>query len=219
MPIASGDVWAFALEQKLFGQQIINTFAMKLGAVPVNDSIEAFLNSIFGNNDDSLNAEGDLRDTIRALQSDQVTHVGWLVKRLLPVETATFVIGLTERLTGAIASDCETANVAMAIGRKGELPGRRHRGRIAIAGIPTTSYAAGVFNAAAVAAGNLVGAQMSGFRNRAGQAQYNHGFVVPSRKNPNPALPRSTPRFEEVVAFKAQSTVRVQRSRTVGVGS
>lgn len=207
-----GDIWNFALNQSLFGQQVINTFALKVTAIGQVVQEEAWLQLLFNHVNGLFNQADNLRDEIAQQQTAEVTHVSWLAKRVNANPTGTFVMGLAPDTTGKLAGTAETSNVSMSIQRKGLGPGRANRGRIQIAGIPTANYAAGIFTPNTVAEAQGVWPRMIGSRVDVTFGEFDLGWSH---------LIKLTGVWihTKAVTGKAMSTVRVQRSRTVGVGS
>lgn len=220
MAVTVGDVFAFALEQTLFGQQVINTFAIKVTAVPGATAEETWVDNWFLDATGYMNLAAGLRDKIVDAQASQVAHKQWLIRRVTPNPTQVFIRPIATNAVGGDAGDAETANIAGSITRKGLAAGRRQKGRVAIAGLPTTAYAAGKLNAPAISLNNSIGAAMRGLQTRAAGDAGVMGFWNPGGTRLVNGLPVIyLPQFTEVVTTTAQETVRVQRSRTVGVGS
>ncbi len=221
MAIAIGDVWAFALEQRLFGQQIFNTFALKVTGTSGTVTETNFMDNAWKNVDAFFNQDFGLRKRILALQSPQVTHVAWHVKRVQGLATNTFVFPIAHVPDSSLPGDAETANIAMSIDRKGLEAGKRSRGRIAVAGIPTGSMDQGKFLPGAIVVGNNVGLEMVGEGSTSDLTTFVMGFWSPEKQYVNKAgIPVTLlATFIETVTSAAKATVRVQRSRTVGVGT
>lgn len=212
MAVAVNDIWKFALRQVLFGQEVINTFALKVTALGTATTETAFMSSLFTDTTGFFNQAGALRDVILDQQSNEVTHDSWIVERAYPNPTGVFTFALSDNVAGHINATCETANVSMSISRKALGLGRQYRGRIQLAGLPTTTYAAGVFGDNALADATAVSAKMIGEYSAAAPGTFQMGWYV---YYPGPALNL----FRNAITSTPKRTVRVQRSRTVGVGS
>jgi hypothetical protein len=218
--IGVGDVWAFALEQSLFGQQVINTFALKVTATPPNITEAAFLNDAFANEDTGFNQDNDILSDFQNLQTNQVSYKNWIARRVTNVLTNSFVFPVPNAPVGLKAGDCETANLALSIYRKGLLAGRRSRGRIAVAGLPTTSMAAGKWDAATLISGTALAGDIAGIKVNGIGVTFELGYWSPGREyEEDGETVIVLPLFTYAVNAGPQETVRVQRSRTVGVGT
>jgi hypothetical protein len=218
--IAVGDVWVFALEQSLFNQQVINTFALRVTATPPNITESAFLTYQFGTEDSGFNQDNDILNDFAQLQTNQVSYKNWLVRRVTNILTNQFVLPLTALTNGLKPGDCETANIAMSIYRKGLLAGRRSRGRIAVAGLPTTSMTAGKWDNATLISGMSLAGDMAGIKVTGQGVTFELGYWSPGgSKEVDGETVITLPLFTYAVSAGPQETVRVQRSRTLSVGS
>jgi hypothetical protein len=218
--ISVGDVWTFALEQALFGQQIINTFALRVTTVPANTTESAFITELWETADQGFNDGNNIANDIRQMQSIQVGHRNWHVKRVTNVLSNTFVIPVPGQPTGLLNGDCETANVALSVTRKGLGAGRRSRGRVAIAGITTLNYAAGKFGSDILINAVSLSGDIAGIKSSPSGIVYEMGYWSPgSTKVVDGVTVITLPLFTYCVSAGPRDTVRVQRSRTVGVGT
>jgi hypothetical protein len=220
MALAIGDVWAFSLEQSLFGQQIINTFALRITAVPVGTAEGFFLGERFGDPATGFNGQNDILEDFKNLQTGQVAYRKWNVRRVQGVLSNVFEFPLQGGTVGSKPGDCETANIALSLQRKGILAGRRSRGRIAVAGLPTTSMAEGKWNEEVLISATALAGDILGVKTNAQGVTFEMGFWSPGgTKEVNGQTVITLPLFTPVVSAVPQPTVRVQRSRTLGVGS
>jgi hypothetical protein len=218
--IAVGDVWAFALEQSLFGQQVVNTFALRITATPPNLSEGTFLDERFANNNLGFNDPNDILGDFKNLQTSQVEYRNWRAKRVTGVLTNEFVFPLAAPSAGFKPGDCETANTALSIARKGLLAGRRSRGRIAVAGLPTTSMAAGKWDGDTLNSATSLAGDIAGIKTTPGGVSYEMGYWSPGKEEVvDGVIVITLPLFTFCVNALPKDTVRVQRSRTVGVGT
>jgi hypothetical protein len=218
--IAVGDVWNFALEQTLFGQVVINTFALKVTSTSGTVSETNFMANAWRNFDAFFTGTTSLSAKIRALQTNQVVHRAWHVQRVAGILSASFVHPFEADTTGEGQGDAETANVALSIERKGLAAGRRSRGRIAIAGSPTTEMAQGRFSSPHLITANDVAAKMIGTGATSDLTQFQLGFWSPLHTVTQGTVTTTyAAQFTHCIVATPKSTVRVQRSRTVDVGS
>lgn len=218
--VNNGDIWAFALEQRLFGQQIFNTFALRVVSVGVDVTEEAFMTAWWGTPGEAFNADERLLFNFQEIQSNEVSYVAWHVHRVEPNPTNTFVIPIAGGLTGSLAFTAETANLALSISRKGLAAGRRNRGRIAVAGVPADNMASGKFTAGILAEAAALAAQIRGTQIDVVGGTIHMGWYVPEVErvvnNVNIIQPA---KYTDAVVATVKDTIRVQRSRTLGVGS
>lgn len=219
MAVAINDIWKFALESTLFGQQIINTFACRVVAVPGATAEQDWVNNWFLDNTGHFNVAGNLRREIADLQTNQVTHVRWIVQRMTPGPTQPFIVPLTTAVQGTLAGDCETGNICLSLFRRGALAGRRYKGRVAIPGQPTTEMASGKFSAALVTSATTKAVSLYGLKTRVAGDVVHMGYWSPAHTGLVKKLLVTYPAlFVECVSGGARDTIRVQRSRTIGVG-
>jgi len=219
--ITSNDTWIFALHQRLFGQEVVNTFALDVDeGAAANVTEQQFLDDCFAPVTGYFNQAGNLRLNIASIQSPQVAHTKWSAKRIRGVITTTFEYAIDNATAGTRPGDCETANIAMSISRKGQPPGRRFRGRIAVAGVPTADYAAGVFGASVLDLASFIVPEMVGTHTPSPGINVALGFYTGPHFGFVNLIPTNyIGLWVPCVTGAARNTVRVQRSRTVGVGS
>jgi len=220
MPVSVGDVFSFSLQQRLFGQVCYNTWALKINELGSTVDELEWLNGMFVDGTGYMNIAGGLRDEIRNLQSDEVTHTNWIVSRVSPTLTPLYTFPIITNPDGVIDGTCETANIALSIERKGALPGRRQRGRIALLGVPATGYAAGQFLTGTLTQAGDIALEMVGLKDAGAElGQFNMGFWSPAHDGVVDGAPvHYDAQFVVCYSAQAKPTVRVQRSRTIGVG-
>jgi len=220
MANAVNDVWFAALEQSLYGQQMFNTFALQLTAIPGGSTEEQLVTSLFADATGTYNATANLRLSLLAMQSDDVRHVAWHLRRVSPNPTQPFVVPLSTNVNGTSINEADTANVAMCISRRGLAAGRRNRGRIAVAGIPSLEMIDGSWSNIPTAQANTLGQRLIGSVTNTDGYTWTRGFWTPAHQGiANGQVVNYAALYIACTAFTVSSTVRVQRSRTVGVGS
>lgn len=218
--IILNDVFAFALHQRLFGQEVINTFALKVTQVVGDYTETEFIDLCFANATGKFNAAGQLRQLMLPLQADALTHEKWTAQRVQGVLSGVFERALSSNVTGTDLADCDTANVAGCISRRGAAPGRRNKGRIAIAGITVNAAAEGLLSAGWQSDAALLAVKLRGELEIEPGLTVTMGFWSPTHTGMVGGLPVVYPaQFVAVVDTTVRNTVRVQRSRTIGVGS
>jgi hypothetical protein len=215
-----GDVWRFALIQRLFNQQVVNTFACQIDAAPAVKTETQFVDDLFADATGRFNSAGGMRQAFRGAQTTEVTHLRWEVIRVTQPTTQMFVRNIVTDPTGQDATTAETANISASITRRGTLGGKRHRGRIAVAGLPTSGIAAGVFTAPTTTDLGVIATFLRGGYTLADGTHFNMGYWSPAHEAMvNGQVTVYAPLFVLTATSVVQSTVRVQRSRTVGVGA
>lgn len=220
MAIAVGDVWRFSLVQSLFGQMVVNTFALQIDAAPVVKTDAAFVDDLFADATGRFNAAGGLRQALRGAQTTEVLHERWEVIRVTAPTTQMFVRPVVTDTTGQYATTAETANIGASITRRGSLGGKRYRGRVAIAGIPVTGMAAGVFGATSFTDLSVFATFLRGGYTLADGTHLNMGYWSPLHTGKKAGVPVVYPAlFVQTATSEVRKEVRVQRSRTVGRGS
>lgn len=219
MPVTSSQVFAFALHQRIFQQEVINTFAFRVLVPGTTTDEPAYLAGIFANGTGILNGVIGPRSLLTFTQTGEVAHEKWRVNRVYPDLSQPYDFPLTTNAAGVLAGTCETANLAFCVARRGAGGGRSQVGRVAFAGQPSSARSEGKWNAVAIAAGQVAGEAIVGTRDwGAALGTVELGYWVGPKKatDTNPAVPGH---FVACVTATARDTVRVQRSRTVGRGS
>ena len=146
-------------------------------------------------------------------------HYAWHGQRVTPNPSQFYARTIVTDTDGAKPATCETANLAMSVYRQGDQAGRRFRGRVAIAGIPTTDFAEGRFVQPTVDAGQLVGNQLIGVITLGPNLTARLGFWSPTHTGlVNGNLVVYPAQFVPCFSSGAKETVRTQRSRTINVG-
>lgn len=220
MAIQEGDVFRFALRQTLFGQTIINTFALRVEVTGTTDLELPYMAGLFEDGTGFFNLEDRLRDEIAQQQTNQVTHNEWQVQRVNRDPTALYLWPVLTNNVGTFTGDCETGNIGMSIERKGRGPGRRQRGRIALTGLATTKYSSGVFNTEALAEAAGVAQQLQGAIDLGAElGTIAMGYWAPASVTIKDEVVIENPaQFVRCYSAQCKREVRVQRSRTVGKG-
>jgi hypothetical protein len=217
--IAVGDVWTFDLEMKLYSQQVYNTFALQLNAVPAATSEAQFVDAFFAAGAPFNDPTANLLNKHRACCSIDLNYVGWHVARVSPNPTQPFFRATASATYGVQAGTAGTSNLSACISRVGASAGRRQRGRIAVPGCPESAYASGVWTNAQMTLLQTLGNSMVGSGSVVGGYTYTLGYWSPQHTeiihNVPVVLP---PLYVNAVTSTARNTVRVQRSRTIGVG-
>lgn len=218
--VGVGDVWRFSLVQRLFGQIMVNTFALRVEALSIPVEENDWVNTLWGGATSAINTR--FSDMLAPMQTEQVEYLRWDVQRVDPNPTATWTVAKTGTLTGIREGNAQTANVAISITRKGAGPGKRERGRIAVGGIAAESYENGELGIIHYNVVNAVHYRMTGQLTGAGDAYtVSFGFWSPQHTalvgNP-PVAVTYPPKYTPCVSSVLRTTMRVQRSRTVNVG-
>jgi len=217
--IAVGDIWTFNLESKLFGQQVYNTHALQLTVVPPNTTETQFVDALFAQGAPFNDPTANILNRYRAATSIDVTYVGWHVARVQPLPTQPYSRLCAGATYGVQTGTAGTANVAGSISRTGSSAGRRYRGRIALAGIPESAHVQGIWQAAQLTLMNNLGSSLIGSQSIAGGFSFTLGYWSPAHTEIRNGVPvQLPPLYVNAVAAAAKTTVRVQRSRTIGVG-
>jgi hypothetical protein len=217
--IAVGDIWTFDLEMKLYAQQVYNTFAMQLTAVPAATSEATFVAALFAAGAPFNDPTANLLNKHRACCSVDLNYIGWHVTRVQPNPTQPFYQPCAGATYGVQAGTAGTANTSMCISRVGASAGRRYRGRIAVPGCPESAYTAGLWSGAQVTLGNALGTSMTGAGSVVGGYSYTLGYWSPQHTEIRNGVPVILPAlYVNAVTANCRNTVRVQRSRTIGVG-
>lgn len=219
MAVAVNDVFAAALEMKFNGQQVYNTLALRVTAVPANTTEEVWTDTYFGTGAFYNNPLANFLLAHRGCCTSDVSYLAWHVRRADPNPTQPLLRPVSAGTSGSLVPPSLPQNVAASISRVGTAAGRRNRGRIALAGAPQVEAQAGKWSAQQLVRMALLGFLLTG--TTAGGAGYSAqvGYWVPAHTGIKNGQPVNYPAlFVPCVAYIARDTVRVQRSRTVGVG-
>lgn len=214
--IAGNSVCQLTLRSTLFGQEVMNTFHFRLdlagGALPDG---AAFLSDF----NDMLAVADTFYDTYMLTLPVQCQNIyadlQWIDPDRLMMRS--FVVGPQ----GATVHVPTTANLASALELRGDIADKRSIGTKHIPGLGGVAVAAGIVQAALIAELANFGIQATlpvGIGGRTmtpiifgrARAQYTdkHGVV-------HPPIGKS---YRPITAFRVQTTARVMRRRTVGVG-
>lgn len=204
IPLAVGQYYRVTHDLTMMSQRLMNTFNYRLDTVGTetdNEALGIAMRLV-------LNAAGRLRAKYLLAIPPQVTLANTWIQTLWPtrMRKQTFV----DALPGTLAGIASSANTAASIERNGDRASRHDIGRIQLpAANDTGSITNGVITAAGyLAALNALGLEMITTITTAG------GSVL------RPVLLR-TPvdgSFSYVIGGTVQTTLRVMRRRTVGVG-
>lgn len=211
--IAQGDVYKVALHQKLFEQQVINTFAFRIGELLAPIDEVNFLQGLFGGPTSLFNAR--IKDNMSLVQANSLSYMGWTVQKAAPVAGGAFYFANTGAATGVLESEVSASNTSASVRRYGSGAGRNQRGRIAVAGVPDALIANGRLGVIAANALALVGQGITGSYDAPLNAYtIQFGFWKSIGVQPLPPAP-AVGAFVHTVGYQVMLTSRVQRSRTV----
>jgi hypothetical protein len=204
IPLAVGQIYRVTFDLTMFGQKLMNTFSYRLktiGAEADSDALGTAMDTV-------LSAGLNLQSKYLAIVSPQVTLANTWIQLIYPsrVRKQIFLKGIA----GAAAGTSQTANVAVSVERFGGLANRHNVGRVQI---PACDDAGHISNG--VISGVLYLADINTFATQMKQSITTLGASVLE-----PVLvPRAGgPTFQLISGTIVQSTVRVMRRRTVGVG-
>lgn len=220
MAVNVGDVFAAALEMSMNGQQVYNTLALKVTAVPAATSEETWADTYFGTGAFFNAPASNFLFAHRNCCTSDLKYIQWHVRRADPNPTQPLAKAIAANTSGSLVGPTLPQNVAASISRAGSAAGRRNRGRIAVAGAPQVDNVAGKWSDTHLTRLGLLGVVLIG--TVAGAAGYGAqvGYWVPAHTGTVGGQPVNYPAlFVPCVSAIARETVRVQRSRTVGVGS
>lgn len=209
---AVNEVWEVTTQQLLWGQTLINTAALKLTQVPAGMTDEQLFDKLTGPPNDGYITT--LAHLLSEMQSNQLTHVRLTAQRVIPAGGVVFIKQVA--IAGAQPGNPKFTNTALCISRRGNGPGRRKYGRIAVGGLPDNYAENGRWNVnmlgmASAVANKLIGQWFS--------QDQTVGALVGFFSPPRPWLPVPPEGlFIHCLSAVPRDTTRVQRSRTVNVG-
>jgi len=218
MPTTLEDyVYRMALVQRMFGQEIVNTFAFRVESTTEPRDEQTFLSSLFNSTDGTYTTE--IAYPLTELQDERIGVVRWDVQKVFPTVGAVYQFPLTQ--IGQIDSVPETANTAVCITRFGGEGGRRQRGRVAIAGMPDGSFNEGKVTTITKGLLDVWAACLHlNYSAPLGIFVLSTGFWSPEHEGIVGGQPVTyEAQYVKCIGHVVRDTVRVQRSRTVGVGS
>lgn len=210
---ALGDVWEVALHQRLYQQELVNTFGFQIMALGAATTDQQIADLLIG---PQVGSWAELfTGLVKAIQSTELTHVRRVAQRVDPGESP--VYERIVNLPGVLPDPAGFSNTALCISRRGDSTGRRKYGRIAVGGIPSTQCDSGFWNAGILAAGeNIKPLMINTFTPQASTTTFTVGFWSSGYRQP--PLPNLIPLFVPCLSAVVRGTTRVQRSRTIGVG-
>lgn len=201
--INSGSIIELAAEYMVNGQQCINLFHYKfVTGAPLPNGRTAIQTVL-----DGLDMLG-IQTQHAACLSSLVGDITWYGQWIHPTRYA-YAIWNAGPKTASGPNTMQPVNVGASITKKGEIAARSNVGTTHMGGVPAPWVVASMITAAGLAQYNLLASRMT------------QGFLLPTTQEFQPVLfsksapATSAPIFE---AF-AQDTSRVERRRTVGVGS
>jgi len=204
--MAVGDAYRLSVEAVLAGQQIVNVLYYQVTADPtLSASAQALINQF----------AGQVFPVWKAATHDQYRFNLYRCTRVQPAGPATVIQDFPLNTFGDRPAAGDIAlppNVSASATKRTNLSGRWARGRIQFAGALATDVTLGEWeNAYLTLLDNLTDALQAALSN--GVEEW-IPIIYSQQKNGVPLVTK-TP----ITLITAQPTVRVQRSRTVGVGS
>jgi len=201
--MAVNDVYRLAMEGTLFSQQIVNVLHYQLTADPtLSFTAQSLINGW----------TAAVIPTWRAAVVDSYVLVQVSCTRIHPVGPATVITPFAGGTVGARASPPLPSNVAASIVKRTALIGRRHRGRMSLAGLANADNVGGLLSAGAFGlVQDLANVLEDLVVTPDGDARpvvwTRHVDVLPA----NSATP--------ITDMEPQTSIRVQRTRTIGYGA
>lgn len=217
MAMNEDDIYTFNLVGKNSRNEIqVNTFAFRVAAVTTPADEDSYLESLFNWTDGAFRTRIAL--PFAEVMSEQVVFTHWDVQKVKPVEMQ------PRRYAGQLPGQNETTistfNTAVSVTRYGDEGGRRNRGRIAMGGICDEHYDQGLIGPASLVLFRLASSGIVGeYVATAGLFTLQLGFYVPAHSAIVGGVPTTYPaKFTHCTRTIVREQVRVQRSRTIGVG-
>jgi len=217
MPMNEDDVYQFALVARNTRAELsVNTFAFRVASVDNPDDEDTILSSLFNSADGTFTTK--IANRFAVVMSDRLTFLHWDVQKVMP--TVQQPRRYTLDINGGNDTECSTFNTSVSVTRYGDEGGRRNRGRIAMMGISDEHYDTGVLGPVSkalfeVATQDIVGTYSAPL----GIFVLQLGFFVPAHTGIVNGQPVNYARkFTWARRRIVRDTIRVQRSRTVGVG-
>lgn len=200
----ANDILAVTLKGTLFGQTVLSTFHYRVlvGSVETTyiPAAQAFADAFSAGVDNPTLA-------MLAAQSPQYTLDSIRVQRLFPARET--YVDSPVGLPGTNANACTASNVAATISKRGPLANPHNKGGVHIPGVSALNATAGVWDAPFLTLLNEVALRMRAIYNVPLSLSQSE-MVIFNKGNPNIST--------TMVATTPQTTVRVSRRRTVGVG-
>ena len=201
---AVGQIYSVTFDLTMFGQKLMNTFQYRLGTIGTaitTDDVCDGMNTV-------MNTAGNMYAKYRACVTAQVTHNNTWIQVAYPARQRkkVYAIGVAGSWTGT----AYTANTAVSIERYGPAANRHNIGRVQI---PSADDATSINNGLVSGAGYLT--VLNAFA-----AQMLQPLTTAAGSVLGPVLVRSPidGNYEFLLGTSVQTTVRVMRRRTVGVG-
>lgn len=191
-------------EGKLFGQQVINTFAYRKTDPTTNPDGKQTITDLLA----ALTGPGTLVQEWANCMSISVVDLVVTGQMIAPARyTKVFAAGVPA--SGAVGDEALTPNTAVVITRRGELANRRNLGNIHVPGVPFSYQSEGEVTEVAFAQYAELAGKMTEIINLADDQQFTP--VIFNREQPSLSPP--------AVSTIVQRTIRVMDRRTVGRGA
>jgi hypothetical protein len=205
MPVdlAVNDIVEISIEGKINDQQTISTFHYRVGSIsgafPMFGQLAAFLTA--------LRADDKLFNSYQHVTSDQLDRLNMYAQVIYPIRYR-YTNDEAPDETGAVDSLAFPPNVQASITRAAERAGRRYVSHLAVPAVPI----------GAIVDGKVTDAYKLDLLSLANEMVAS--YVLPSGAELNPVIfhPQFSPIFDQITFAFPQTTSRVQRRRTVGLG-
>jgi hypothetical protein len=207
MAINAGDILEFAYLGTLYGQRVMTVLHYTVSVAPTEQNplvgCTNFLNRT------AHGATNDLVSNYLGCISSDYTLDFTTAQYIAPTRFVRRT--LAAGIAGALASPARTPNTAATLTKTTDKSGRRYRGSVHLPGVPDNRYANGVLDATMLGyLASLAATLISDVTEATGTGVW--APCIWHRHKP------VTTDHDAVAAIVAQTTVRVMRRRTVGVG-
>lgn len=199
MALAIGDIGQATIKQRLHGQTILNVLHYR---------ISEFAPGSFGHTIQSLAAGVATKfvPAMKAVQSQELTHEGVIAQKIRPLPPELAVVNTAFNGTGSVGVGSLPSSMSLVITKRTRFAGRKYRGRVFVAGLPTTSEDDSKLAAAVLANWEAV-------------AVLFNDFVINGDVTWEPILwHRSSNTYDAIETAEVRTVLRNQRRRQVGVG-
>ena len=208
-PVADNDLFKIIIVQRLYSQRVLNVLWYRVadagGAPPDRWAAQVALAN-------QINVLGGIVPLMQELQTSDVTIQRAMVWSYRTRTDRQPFSDVTFGVTGNLLDPAGDANTALSIEKRALVPIPAHPrygiGRFQLAGIPTTKYTAGLFDALYLVDAQALADELT-------------ESIVAAGVTFNPVLVNTDGAafvLSDIFGAVAKDTVRVMRRRTVGVG-
>jgi hypothetical protein len=204
--MAFNDIYRVRIHARIHGAEVLNVLHF------VEETIYADGASVL-----AADVRDGLGTTLRARAATDVVYEYVEAVKLVPYGDGPVTASWAANTLGTVAGNCATATIAEVVTIYTSQIGRRHRGRMYLAGLTSSAMVAGLVAASQTTRTQALCTAMAARYIGAG-ASSGFGLGVWSRVIAGPDPPWPTSAFTRATSLTVRTILRNQRRRQIGVG-